>query len=65
MSFNPLCPGYTVIIIIALLGILMFFVLSMWLVPAIFLLIAGVLTYLKTTVFCDPTQVVDKFLDIF
>ena len=64
MSFNPLC-SYTLIIIIASIALLMFFLMSMLVIPAIFLLIAGFLLYLKRSVFCDPTKVVDKLSDIF
>ena len=64
MSFNPLC-SYTLIIIFASFALFMFFMMSMWVIPAIFLLIAVFLFYLKRSVFCDPTKVVDKLSNIF
>ena len=62
MSFNPLC-SYTLIIIFASIAVLMFFMMSMWVIPAI--LIAVFLFYLKRSVFCDPTKVVNRLSDIF
>ena len=63
MSFNPLCPNYSVIFVIFLIAIVMF-VCSMVTLPILFIIIGGFLIYLKSTAFCDPTKVFDGISDL-